>query len=91
MSKIAVVYHSGYGHTAEQAKAVVRGAQGVADTAVTLITVDVSGQIEQQYWATLDAADAIVFGSPTYMGSASGPFKMFMDASSKPWFTQNWK
>ena len=91
MSNIAVVYHSGYGHTAEQARAVVRGAQGVDGHTATLIAVDPAGQIEQQHWATLDAADAIVFGSPTYMGSASGPFKMFMDASSKPWFTQNWK
>lgn len=91
MSNIAVVYHSGYGHTAEQAKAVGQGAGSVADANVTLIAVDPTGQIEEQHWATLDAADAIVFGSPTYMGSASGPFKIFMDASSKAWFTQNWK
>ena len=36
-------------------------------------------------------ADAIIFGSPTYMGSASAPMKAFMDASSKVWFTQGWK
>lgn len=91
MSNIAVVYHSGYGHTAEQAKAVARGAQGVDGNSATLIAVDPTGQIEERHWATLEAADAIVFGSPTYMGSASGPFKTFMDASSKVWFTQNWK
>ncbi len=33
----------------------------------------------------------IVFGSPTYMGGASWQFKKFADASSKPWFTQQWK
>jgi multimeric flavodoxin WrbA len=54
---------------------------------VTLISVD---QVDQ-HWTTLEAADAIIFGSPTYMGSASAPFKTFMDASSKFWFTQSWK
>lgn len=87
MAKVAVVYHSGYGHTAEQAKAVIRGADSVAGTNTNLIPVD---QIEQ-HWTTLEAADAIIFGSPTYMGSASAQFKTFMDASSKPWYTQAWK
>ena len=41
--------------------------------------------------ATLHAADAIIMGSPTYMGSVSWQFKKFADASSKPWFTQAWK
>jgi NAD(P)H dehydrogenase (quinone) len=39
-------------------------------------------------WPT---ADAIVFGSPTYMGTVSWQFKKFADASSKPWFGQKWK
>ncbi len=87
MAKVAVVYHSGYGHTAEQAKAVIRGVESVSGTNANLIPVD---QIEQ-HWVTLEAADAIIFGSPTYMGSASAPFKTFMDASSKVWFGQGWK
>jgi NAD(P)H dehydrogenase (quinone) len=87
MSHVAVVYHSGYGHTAEQAKAVARGAGKVAGTKVTLLTAEEA----QQQWDVLKAADAIIFGSPTYMGSASAPFKAFMDASSKAWFTQDWK
>jgi NAD(P)H dehydrogenase (quinone) len=36
----------------------------------------------------LDAADAIIFGSPTYMGTVSWQFKKFADASSKAWFSQ---
>jgi multimeric flavodoxin WrbA len=39
---------------------------------------------------TIDA-DAIIFGSPTYMGMASWQFKKFADASSKRWFTSAWK
>ena len=42
-------------------------------------------------WDTLNAADAIVFGAPTYMGSPSWQFKKFADATSKAWFTQAWK
>lgn len=87
MAKVAVVYHSGYGHTAEQAKAVVRGVESVAGTNAVLIPVE---NVEE-HWTTLEAADAIVFGSPTYMGSASAQFKTFMDASSKAWYVRTWK
>jgi NAD(P)H dehydrogenase (quinone) len=87
MTQIAIVYHSGYGHTAEQAKAVARGAQKVAGAEVSLLTSDEA----QHQWEKLAAADAIIFGAPTYMGSASAPFKAFMDASSKAWFSRDWK
>ena len=87
MSKVAVVYHSGYGHTSAIAKAVQRGAAGISGSDVKLIAV---GDIDK-HWDDLAAADAIIFGAPTYMGSASAPFKAFMDASSKVWFTQGWK
>ena len=40
--------------------------------------------------AALDAADAIVFGAPTYMGSPSWQFKKFADATSKAWFERKW-
>ena len=89
-SKIAVVYHSGYGHTEIIANAVGRGAEDAgADAAI--IKVGPDGTISDNGWQLLDDADAIIFGAPTYMGSASGPFKMFMDATSKPWFGQKWK
>jgi len=87
MTQIAVVYHSGYGHTEAIAKAVQRGAAAAADADVKLIAVD---NIDK-HWDDLAAADAIIFGAPTYMGSVSAPFKAFMDASSKVWFAQGWK
>jgi len=80
-----VVYHSGYGHTTKQAEALAKGA------GADLIAINANGEISESQWATLDAADAIVFGSPTYMGSVSWQFKKFADASSKAWFTQKWK
>lgn len=85
MSKIAIVFHSGYGHTKRMAEAVAEGAKG------ELIAIDAEGNVTEAQWATLLAADAIVFGSPTYMGSVSWQFKKFADASSKPWFGQAWK
>ena len=87
MTNIAVVYHSGYGHTAAQAEAVARGAKKVAGAEVTLLNSDEA----QNQWDVLKAADAIIFGSPTYMGSASAQFKAFMDASSKAWYTRDWQ
>jgi len=88
MKKIAIVHHSGYGHTQRQAEAVAAGARRVANTEVHLLGVD---KMDDAFWATLAAADAIVFGAPTYMGSLSAPFKTFMEASSKVWFTQGWQ
>ena len=85
MPQIAVVYHSGYGHTQRQAQAV---AEGAGDQ---LIAIDADGNLPQGAWEQLEAADAIIFGSPTYMGSVSWQFKKFADASSKPWFAQKWK
>lgn len=87
MIQVAVVYHSGYGHTAKQAEAVRAGAASVPGASVTLVPVE---KIEQ-HWGGLEAADAIVFGSPTYMGGVSAPFKSFMDASSGTWAGQKWK
>jgi multimeric flavodoxin WrbA len=87
MSKIAVVYHSGFGHTAAVAKAVARGASGVDGAQVRLISV---ADIDQ-HWDDLEQADALIFGTPTYMGGVSASFKAFMDASAKVWFVQGWK
>jgi NAD(P)H dehydrogenase (quinone) len=85
MSKIVIVFHSGYGHTAKIAQAVAEGSGG------TLLAIDAEGNLPEGGWEQLAAASAIVFGSPTYMGSVSWQFKKFADASSKPWFSQQWK
>lgn len=87
MVQIAVVYHSGYGHTAKQAAAVAAGVDSVEGAKAQLVSVE---QIEEN-WAALEAADGIVFGSPTYMGGVSAQFKTFMDASSKAWYVRGWK
>ena len=85
MSKIVVVYHSGYGHTQRMAQAVAGGA------GADLLVIDADGNLPEGGWDALGAADAIIMGSPTYMGGVSWQFKKFADASSKPWFSQAWK
>lgn len=85
---VAIAYTSGYGHTLEFANSVGDGARAVAGTTVDLIDV---ATITETGWKTLDGADAIIFGTPTYMGSASGSFHAFAEASSKPWMQQSWQ
>ncbi len=84
---VAVLFHSGFGHTARQAEAVRRGIERVAGASVLYMTSDeAQGRLDD-----LELADAIIFGAPTYMGSVSGPFKMFMDSTSKRYATGAWK
>jgi multimeric flavodoxin WrbA len=85
MSKTVVVYFSGYGHTQRVAQAVAEGA------GAQLIAVDAEGNVPDSAWDELAAADAIIFGAPTYMGSVPWQFKKFADASSKAWFTRAWQ
>ncbi|WP_436861537.1 flavodoxin family protein [Acinetobacter haemolyticus] len=85
MTKIAVVYYSGYGHT----KVVAEAFAGAIDA--TLIEIDQNGEITEQDWQTLNDAQGIVFGAPTYMAATPWQFKKFADASSKIWFTRGWQ
>ncbi|MFN3399796.1 MAG: flavodoxin family protein, partial [Ferrovibrio sp.] len=77
---------SGYGHTQKQAEAVAEGVTAGGAQVLLLPVTEAEAQIE-----ALNAADAIIFGSPTYMGSVSGPFKTWMDGTSKVWGKWNGK
>ncbi|WP_295004060.1 NAD(P)H-dependent oxidoreductase [uncultured Dechloromonas sp.] len=85
MSKTVVVYHSGYGHTERVARFVAEGA------AAELLAIDAEGNLPEGGWDQLNAADAIIFGTPTYMGGPSWQFKKFADASSKNWYVRAWQ
>src|SRR5687768_15937924 len=82
---LVVVFHSGYGHTQRMAQAVAQGA------GARLLAIDADGNLPPGGWEMLEAADGILFGAPTYMGSPSWQFKKFADASSRPWYVQAWK
>jgi len=90
MTKIAIIHHSGYGHTKRQAEFVQTGVTKAGATA-NFLTIDEHGDLPGDGWDALKAADGIVFGSPTYMGGPSWQFKKFADASSKVWFQLGWK
>lgn len=95
-SSIAIVYFSVSGHTQQVAEAVAEGAKSVAGTDVTLLRI-VGEDIDKGRWKNdaivnaLNAADAIIFGTPTYMGGYAAQFKTFIDACGGIWYQQGWK
>ena len=96
MTTVSVVYHSGSGHTTKMAEAVAQGAGSVADVKVQAIAISGKDIVEGRFknealMAQLDASDAIIFGSPTYMGGPSGQFKTFADATGERWFGGKWR
>lgn len=84
-TNIVVIYHSGYGHTKRMAEAVAEG------SSAKLISINQEGEISDKDWEDLVNADAIIFGSPTYMGGPSWQFKKFADSSSRAWFQGHWQ
>jgi multimeric flavodoxin WrbA len=87
MTNVAIVYHSGYGHTQAVAEAVGAGAGSIPGVKVALILTSEAEARE----AELDAADAVIFGSPTYMGGVSADFARFKDWTSKKWMARAWQ
>ncbi|GAA6621928.1 flavodoxin family protein [Scytonema sp. NUACC26] len=96
MPTVSIVYFSGSGHTHLMAQAVAEGAGKVEGTTVELLRI-VGEQIVNGRWKDdaiiekLNRSDAIVFGSPTYMGGVAAQFKAFIDAASSIWFHHGWK
>lgn len=88
MTQLVVVYHSATGRTRALAQAVARGAAAVEGVSTHVLSVE---EDPTRLHRALSAADAIVFGAPTYMGSVSAPFKAFMDATSAVWALQGWR
>ncbi|MBL9210497.1 MAG: flavodoxin family protein [Opitutaceae bacterium] len=96
MKTVAIVYFSGTGHTRLMAEAVQRGAAAIHATEATLHALDGRAIREGRFadaalFAALERADAIVFGTPTYMGGPAAQFKAFADASAGIWFRQGWR
>lgn len=96
MTTLSIVYFSGAGHTLLMAEALAKGASKVTDINVQLFRIT-GDQIHNGRWdnpeilASLNKSDAIVFGSPTYMGGVAAQFKAFIDGASSVWFQQLWK
>jgi NAD(P)H dehydrogenase (quinone) len=84
---IAIAFHSGFGHTACLARAVTDGASE-AGARVSVIDVD---NVTDTDWGTLDGADGIIFGSPTYMGNISAGFQRFAELTGRRCVTGAWR
>ncbi|MCK8463038.1 NAD(P)H-dependent oxidoreductase [Aliiroseovarius sp. S1339] len=80
---ICLPYFSGFGHTKRIAAAIADG----IGTSARLINVEA---ISNDDWAALDAADAIIFGAPTYMGSAAARFSQFLEEVDTRWEDGLW-
>lgn len=84
---IAVVHHSGFGHTSTLADAVAAGARdGGAE--VTVIHV---ATMTDEDWDLLDNVDAMIFGSPTYMGNVSAGFQAFAEKTGQRCMDGTWR
>jgi NAD(P)H dehydrogenase (quinone) len=96
MSTVTIIYYSGTGHTTKLAEAVVKGAASVPGVKANLIAISDDDIVKGRYQndgilAQLDASDAIIFGSPTYMGGPAAQFKTFADATAGKWYTGAWR
>lgn len=96
MVTICVVHHSITGTTANLAASILEGVtsvDGCVAKAITLVGCDiVEGRFRNEsVFHALDAADGVIYGSPTFMGGPSSQFKAFADASSDRWAAQRWE
>ncbi len=96
MPTVSVIYFSGTGHTTKLAEAVHRGAAAVTGVKTHLLAISGDDIVKGRYnndevFTKLDASDAIIFGSPTYMGGPAAQFKAFADATGGRWFAGVWR
>lgn len=86
--QVAIIFDSGFGHTAKQAQAVAEGVNRVPGAEAKLFAL-ADGEVS---WEAIAACDAIIFGSPTYNALVSARFKKFMEDSTRPaWLPQAWR
>jgi len=95
LAKVAVIFHSATGTTRQIADAVAAGV--ASEQGVEVIYSEIRGAdiIEGRFRNTalldqLDGVDAMIFGSPTFMGCVSAQFKAFADATGELWAERRW-
>ncbi|EGR3301296.1 TPA: flavodoxin family protein [Vibrio parahaemolyticus] len=100
MSKIAIIYFSKTDVTGQLARAIAAGVeqQGIKQQGeCEILSHRIEGGeiiegrfVKPNLMDELAECDAIIFGSPTYMGGVAAQFKAFADASSESWYHQKW-
>ncbi|HUV30285.1 MAG TPA: flavodoxin domain-containing protein [Acidobacteriota bacterium] len=73
MTRVLIVYWSDYGNTKKMAEAAAKGVGTIADAEAVIKTTEEATAID------VTAADALVIGSPTHMGSMDWHVKKFID------------
>lgn len=88
VTKITILYFSGpTGQTLKLAEAVARGARQVPGADVQLLRVEDA----EANWSRLHESDAIIFGTPTYIGSVAARFKQFIELlAGDVWLQRMW-
>lgn len=94
MTTIGLVFFSGTGTTRALADSV---REGIEQAGATCQTYEVVGSdIKEGRWindamaSALDECDAMIFGTPTYMGGVAGQMKCFLDAMAGRWYSKLW-
>lgn len=96
MKTVSIIYYSGRGHAEKLAEAASKGASAIVGIKTNLIRINETDIINGHYKNDetinmLDESDAIIFGTPTYMGGVAAPFKAFADATVVNFMSQKWK
>ncbi|WP_375175801.1 flavodoxin family protein [Pseudooceanicola sp.] len=85
---IAIAYFSGSGAIARSTTLIADAAQQAGQEVAMIDVMEMTAED----WATLERADAILFGTPTYMGGPAAGFKAFMDATGDDiWLDRKWR
>ncbi|ELB2891562.1 flavodoxin family protein [Vibrio alginolyticus] len=94
--KIALIYFTHTDVTGTLAKSITKGIKEEGSN-IEILEHKISGKeivdgrfVNPSLFESLLTCDAIIMGSPTYMGGVSAQFKAFADASSEYWSEQLW-
>ena len=100
MKQVLVLYYSRSGATAEMARLIARGAEGITGVESVLRTVPEVSETSEATTAKvpeagapyvsldeLKACDALALGSPTRFGNMAAPLKFFLEKTSGQWLS----
>lgn len=95
MVKVAIVFHSVSGSTKKLAETIAVGIRSVSEVDVVIAEIVGADIFEGRFKNSalieeLKDVDAMIFGSPTFMGCVSAQFKAFADATGDLWAEKAW-
>ena len=78
--KLAILFHTETGNTRKAADMIAAGAVTVPDTEVRCISLTEMTPEDEDF---LEASQAVIFGTPTYVGNMTWKMKEFFDTKMK--------